>query len=75
MKKNINCDEVLIRMDEKLSELQKDTKVIMKKLYGSNGDGVMVRLARNETDCKNLKLGLGLGFTVLGVLITIFNIV
>ena len=67
-------NETLIRMDEKLTEIQETCKKMEKRLFGNGNEGLIVTVAKNKDTIKNIKWGLGLGFTALGVLITLMNI-
>lgn len=68
-------------MDTRLHETRKDVKSIDKKLYGNGNQGLVsdviintTRIKNGEKNQKRLAWGISIGFTALGILITLFSI-
>ena len=67
-------DELLIRIDTKMDNMEKKTNLIASKIYGNGNQGLAADVASNCATIKNIKWFIGIGFTALGLLIAVFNI-
>lgn len=68
-------DELLITIKTELKEARKDISLLSKRLYGNGNKGLLSLVDTNTATIKTIKWGVGLGFTALGILIAIFNII
>ena len=73
--KTAERDELLIRLDERTHEINKDIKDVRKVLHGNGQEGICDTVLKHDTTLKNVKWGLGIFFTAVIVALGIFEFI
>ena len=74
MKQN-ERDELLIRLDERTKDTNKDVKELKKVLHGNGQEGLCDTVIRHDTTIRNTKYVIGVGLTVVIIVFSIVTIV
>ena len=73
MKQN-ERDELLIRLDERTKETNRDVKELKKVLHGNGQEGLCDTVIRHDTTIKNRDYVYGVGLTVIIIIFSVINI-
>lgn len=66
-------NDLLIRLDERTADIQKDIKEIKDIVFGNGKEGLCYIVQRHEDKFKNLKYGISLGFIIITTIILVMN--
>lgn len=69
----INHSELLIRIDERTNTIEREIKELKHKLFGNGQEGICKVVDRHDVTLKNIRYGMGIGFTIVTIIILIAN--
>lgn len=73
--KQVERDELLIRLDERTRDVGKDIKEIKKTLHGNGKEGICDTVLRHETTIKNLYAAFIIATAVIVATMAILNFI